>query len=101
MSRRKRQPETVHRVYGGVRLKCPDGHVLGRVIFQHGDVLLDPALVGVAGPNGETKVKARCAPCEANGVRRDLQASIVRLKPALSALQQDPHSGMVDITVGG
>lgn len=101
MSRRKRQRENVHHAYGGVRLKCPYGHVLGLAVLQHGQYMLGHGLTRVDGPGGETKIKARCAPCEAEGVARDLQGSWAKVRSILDQHDRDPAASVVDYVVGG
>lgn len=101
---RRRASNTDH-VYGAVRLMCPDGHPLGLAIKpdpQLDRYTITAGLERVNAPDGRTKIKARCASCEAAGRHRDLQASWEgKVLPLLQALQGDPSSGVLDVRIGG
>jgi len=100
MSRRQPQRENTDFRYGGVRLKCPAEHVLGRVILQRGNYGLERGLVWVEGPNGKTKIKARCELCAENGRHLDLQVSWAKIKRLVDANAAD-GIGVSDHIIGG
>jgi hypothetical protein len=100
MSRRKPQRENVDFRYGGVRLKCSSEHVLGRAILQRGEYSLERGLVRVEGPNGETKIKARCELCAENDRHPDLQVSWAKIKTVIDANAAN-GGGVSDYIIGG
>jgi hypothetical protein len=100
VSRRKPQRENVEFRYGGARLKCPSEHVLGLAILQRGDYGLEHNLVRVEGPNGETKIKARCQQCAEHGRHPDLQVSWAKIKTVIDANAAN-GIGVSDYIIGG
>ena len=92
-----------HHAFGRLHLVCPDGHRIGWVLKQPtGGYHASPELIRIDGPDGTTKLKARCRKCEENDVHRDLQASWEHnLMPKLDELEKDPTRAATSLTIGG
>lgn len=87
----------VHQAYAIVRLKCPSGHVVGKVTRSvTGRIKLHGRQFTSVEP-----LAVRCVNCEAAGRRLDLRASLSRIEALLDEVEPDPTRGAVDYVLGG
>lgn len=91
-----------HQSYALVKLTCPEGHLLGRVLMQPPSKKLLP----MSGPGWLTQsplsepLAMRCPNCEAKGKHLDLRGSWEKITLLLSETLENPQIGTVSYRLG-
>ena len=89
-----------HRDYAMLRMRCPEGHVLGRVYMDRDEKWIPEAGTSLFWANG--KLRARCTKCVSAGKPpRDLQGSASKIVNRLKELRANPTRGTDDYVMGG
>lgn len=88
--------------YALVKLKCPEGHVLGRVLMQPPSGRLVP----MSGPGWTSNdplsgpLSMRCPDCLKLGRNLDLRGSWEKITEILTETLADPRRGVVSYMLG-
>lgn len=87
--------------YGLVRLRCPDGHTVGRVMIT--DKGRRKVVDGefVSRDYRRHPLAVRCVRCERGGKRRDLRGSWDKAFRLAADIQRDPSRGTGFYDLGG